>query len=138
MDWCKHHPPLMLPPGLSRNPSPLQWETWKELLQEHSDRLYANYIVSGLREGFRIGFSYGTAKWKSSKNMESAWEHPDVVSRYLQKERDEGRVVGPFNPVDFPEVRISRFGIIPKKQPDSWCLILDLSSLGGFSINDGN
>ena len=69
--------------------------------------------------------------------MESTREHPDVVNSYLEKEREDGRIMGPLNLVDFPEVRISRFGVIPKKQPGSWHLILDLSSPEGSSINDG-
>ena len=86
-------------------------------MRDHPDRRYASYVTAGLREGFRIGFSYKKSKVKkASQNMQSAYEHPEVVSDYLQKECKEGRVVGPLNPVDFPEVRISRFGVIPKKQ----------------------
>ena len=61
-DHCRHHPPVILPPGLSKNPSPLQWETWKELLRDHPDRQYTSYIISDFKEGFRIGYSYNKAK----------------------------------------------------------------------------
>ena len=38
----------------------------------------------------------------------------------------------------FPNLQISSFGVIPKKgQPGKWCLIVDLSSPLGASVNDG-
>ena len=67
--------------------------------------------------------------------MESVWEHPEVVSSYLNKKYDKGWVEGPDDPADSPAVRVSRFGVMPSKQPGSWHLTLDLSSPEGFSIN---
>ena len=50
----------------------------------------------------------------------------------------KGRVVGPFSSPPLPHLHISRFGVIPEKhQPGKWCLILDLSSPDGHSVNDG-
>jgi hypothetical protein len=34
-------------------------------------------------------------------------------------------------------MQINRFGLIPKKTPGTWRLIVDLSSPEGFSVNDG-
>ena len=49
-----------------------------------------------------------------------------------------GRVIGPPPPKGVPDVRLNRFGIIPKNhQPDKWRLILDLSYPKSNSINDG-
>ena len=45
--------------------------------------------------------------------------------------------MGPFNPQIFPEVHVSRFGVIPKADPGSRRLILDLLSPEGASVNDG-
>lgn len=82
-------------------------------------------MVAGLRDGFQIGFLYEKSKQKKTlKNMQSAYEHPEVVSSYLQKECKEVQVVGPLH----PEVKISLFGVILKKQPGAWRVILDLSS----------
>ena len=36
-----------------------------------------------------------------------------------------------------PDIHISRFGLIPKKSPGEWRLIVDLSSPDGRSVNDG-
>ena len=69
--------------------------------------------------------------------MASATTNPDVVRDYLATECAEGRVMGPFNPEDFPFVHVSRFGVIPKGTTGKWRLIVDLSSPEGGSVNDG-
>ncbi len=69
--------------------------------------------------------------------MLSAEQNPDVVDRYLAKERDAGRVIGPL-PESVEGVHVSRFGVIPKPhQPGKWRLIVDLSYPKGRSVNDG-
>ena len=50
-------------------------------------RLFAEYVVQGIQNGFRIGFDYRSARMKKvSSNMRSALEHPEVVQDYLAKE----------------------------------------------------
>ena len=44
--------------------SPLQWEVWQEHLRSRPDRDYAEYLICGLREGFRIGFDYQGHKYE--------------------------------------------------------------------------
>ena len=45
--------------------------------------------------------------------------------------------MGSLPPELFPRVQISCFGVIPKKAPGKWRLILDLSSPEGRRLNDG-
>lgn len=52
------------------------------------------------------------------------------------RECKAGRLLGPFDSQIFPEVHVSRFEVIPKVDPGSWRLILDLSPEGA-SVNDG-
>ena len=54
--------------------------------------------------------------------MKSAMKHSDVIQDYLAKECLEGRIVDPLPLDSFPQVQISRFGVIPKSSPDKWCL----------------
>ena len=49
--------------------------------------------------------------------MPSAMEHAAVVDEYLGKECSEGRMVGPFDPKEWPNVHVSPFGVIPKSTP---------------------
>ena len=125
-------------PALQGIVTPLHWEIWQKALTSHPDRGLAEYIVTGLQEGFRIGYDYRTHKCKKSEdNMKSAKEHLQVVDDCITKECAAGRILGPFDPQMFPEVQVSRYGVIPKSEPGSWRLILDLSYSKGRSVNDG-
>ena len=117
-----------LPPGLCQIHTPLVVEQWSAQLQQHPDRDYCHYLVTGITNGFRIGFRYDTHTCRAAKrNMLSAAENPEAVEKYLQKECQLGRVVGPLAAGSVP-LHINRFGVIPKShQPDKWRLIVDLS-----------
>ena len=71
--------------------------------------------------------------------MESAKQHPEVVSEYLHKECSLGRMLGPFPETSqLPPLHISRFGVIPKgHNTRRFRLITDLSFPPGSSVNDG-
>ena len=119
--------------------TPLVQKEWEEWLRPHHDKAYSQYLLQGLGNGFRIGFKYTEATCvKARSNMKSAVLNPSVVDEYLDKEIKHGRVLGPFNPEDYPSVQVSRFGVIPKNhQPGKWRLIVDLSHPAGSSVNDG-
>ena len=63
-------------------------------MQSHPDQVHAQYLLSGLRDGFRIGFDQKQALQSAPKNMCSAAEHPEVVLEYRAEEMATGRVVG--------------------------------------------
>ena len=107
-------------------------------MASHPDRKFREYLIIGLREGFRIGYDYQGHKCKGCEdNMKSTKEHPQVVNDYIMKECLAGRLLGPLDPQMFTDVQVSRFGVIPKSEPGNWRLILDLSSPEGRSVNDG-
>ncbi len=60
-----------------------------------------------------------------------------MVRDYLATECAEGRVLGPLPREVGSQVHISPFGVIPKGTTGRWRLIVDLSSPGGASVNDG-
>lgn len=45
------------PPELSEVCTPLIVGAWSELLRDHTDRAFVRYVINGLTDGFRIGFS---------------------------------------------------------------------------------
>ena len=110
------------------------------MLEGYPDKCFAEYILRGIQNGFRIGFDMQLSSLKTrGSNMQSALEMPEVVTKYLQEEVARGRVVE-LTPEDAEalQVHTSPFGVIPKKhKPDKWRLILDLSSPEGHSVNDG-
>ena len=119
--------------------TPLKVGQWQLLLQNDPNQALVQYILSGIREGFRVGFNYGKAVCKPAKgNLLSVGMNPDVVTAYLQQEVLLGRVVGPLPLGSIPNIQISPFGVIPKGHtPGKWRLIVDLSSPDGNSVNDG-
>ncbi|KAL5493809.1 hypothetical protein EMCRGX_G015039 [Ephydatia muelleri] len=95
--------------------TPLGWVEWDEALNHHPDQQFRAYVVSGLRQDFRVGFDYAhSGCQRASSNMHSAHEHAQVIREYLAVECSEGRVVGPLNPPWSQSIQISRFGVIPK------------------------
>ena len=138
MDRCTPTTAIHHEPEWSHIASPLKPEVWERALELHPDQEFARFICSGIRYGFRIGFSYHLCSCKPAKgNMQSVSQHQDVVERYLGEEREAGRIMGPFKQEAFPHVQVSPFGVIPKSEPGKWRLILDLSSPRGNSVNDG-
>ena len=138
LDACRP-PASSLPPALAAVSTPLVIPAWELALQAHPDRAFAQYIIDGLRHGFRIGFNRGGGNLRSAPaNMRSAQLHPGVISEYLSKELARGRMLGPFSPsFSTPELQINRFGVIPKGQTGKWRLITDLSFPPDQSVNDG-
>lgn len=118
--------------------TPLRLREWERGLSSHPDREFVQYVCNGIRDGFRIGFRYRTARCKgSSSNMGSAQSHKEVVEQYIAAECEARRLLDPLDRSKFPQVHVSPFGVIPKSEPGKWHLIMDLSSPSGSSVNDG-
>ena len=130
-----HFSPLHLPAMVS----PIRVDRLELELCGHPDQAKVAYVISGLRNGFHLGFHSSSISLKSAtSNMPSALLQPSIIDSYLQNELHKGRIAGPFPIPPFPKLHNSRFGVIPKKhQPGKWRLILDLSSPVGASVNDG-
>ncbi len=96
------------------------------------------YLLNGMRNGFQVGYRWGSTRRSNPRNMPSAREHPEVMEGYLHKELQEGRIVGPLHQSEFPTVHVSPCGVRPKSEPGKWRLIVDLSSPRGASVNDGS
>ena len=119
--------------------TPLDVSAWNQYLSNLSTDPLVQFFIKGISEGFRIGYIGHEINCQSARtNLQSAYEHPDVVREYLKKEVREGRVAGPFDRSLAPSVHINRFGVIPKShQPNKWRLIVDLSFPVHRSVNDG-
>ena len=126
-----------LPLELQGITTPLDWREWDKALAAHPDQQFREYIVNGIKEGFRLGFDYSKSCNGAPRNMASAGTHAPIIRDYLAEECAQGRVVGPFDPGHLPGVQVSKFGVIPKSTPGKWRLIVDLSSPDGASVNDG-
>ena len=104
-----------------------------------SDAIFLGVEASSKSSALGICFGWASQSLKPAKrNKPSAYEHPSVIDEYLATEVSLGRVAGPFASPPVPLLHVSSFGVIPKKgQRGKWRLIVDLSSPGGASVNDG-
>ena len=108
LDACRPVNPMPLS-AVTTVSTPLVIPAWEDALKPHPDRAFAQYILRGLRCGFRIGFDRSLHLQSSSANIVSAQLHPEVMDEYLGKELALGRMLGPF-PVSFspPDLQIRR------------------------------
>ena len=138
LEQCTPLTSQLVNPLLSSVKTPLRFRAWERTLAQHPDGEFAGYVLRGIAEGFRIGYSRASWPCESARrNMQSAKENSEVVRGYLEEEMAAGRVVGPLEMGSVQGVQISPFGVIPKSQPGKWRLIVDLSSPQGKSVNDG-
>lgn len=97
--------------------------------------IFQEYLLIGLRYGFRIGYE-GPRYFRSSPNLKSCKDFPEIISEKIMTERNLGRIQGPFNIQPFPNIRVSPIGVVPKKRPGEFRLIHHLSYPEGNSVND--
>ena len=101
---------------------------------EGYDESLKNYLIVGFSEGFRVGFS-GEATSKIYKNHNSALTQPKLIEKYIKKEIEAGRILGPFDSP--PKIfHCAPIGLVPKKDKDQFRVIHDLSYPPGQSVND--
>ena len=88
------------------------------MLAKHLERRYVDYLLNGIKDSFRIGFSHSESDKNSlssaKRNMHSTMDKAHIVSEYLEAEISRGTVLGPLAPEDVPEVHINWFGVISK------------------------
>ena len=118
--------------------SPLKADVFARELSNHPDQTKVSFVLNGLRNGVKLGFHSPQRLQSAKRNKPSVNQHADVVDNYLAHEVALHRVAGPFPLPSLPNLHVSSFGFIPKKgQPGKWRLIVDLSSPGALSVNDG-
>ena len=118
--------------------TPLILSAWSKELSRHPDRDFVEYLLNGIRLGFRVGYKGGGPLRSAMDYMRSVTMCPQVVTEYIKKECGWGTLLGPL-PLDLLSVvHTNRFGIIPKSgRPGEWRLIVDLSYPEFESVNDG-
>ena len=57
-------------------------------------RAFADFLLRGIGQGFRIGYSCNKATLKhNSKNMASARDRPGVVEKHIEAEESQGSIM---------------------------------------------
>ena len=102
--------------------------------KNHPDCRLVEYVLRGLSEGFDIGFRGINAPTRP-KNLLSAKENNQELTKAVCKELERGHTVGPYVTPPFPDLHCSPIGAVTKK--DGSCrIIMDLSQPKGQSINE--
>ena len=119
----------------SVGPSPVILPALLPGLHSHPDQDFSRYIYNGLANGFHIGFDRSARIKPNYRNHPSSLDAPVVIETRISDELQQGRIIGPICPT--VEVHTSPLGLVPKPHSDKFRMIVDLSSLIGFSVNDG-
>ena len=115
----------------------LLWQQWEEELEEHPDREWVEFLVRGIKFGFRLGHDQSkVATEERGGSMYEASQHREIISKYLEEEVQNERVWSVEQATE--GIQCSPFGVIPKKgKLGRWRLIVNLSAPEGHSVNDG-
>lgn len=104
-------------------------------LKFYPDKHFVEFILSGFRNGFSIGYS-GPEFCNTAFNLKSAETHVQPITDSILSELQAHRIAGPFYTAPFENFRTSPIGVVPKKDSSNFGMITDLSSPKGYSMND--
>ena len=108
-------PPEVVPKYLSKlSPStPINIPQLSSYLHDHPDRAHVDNLLTGLTQGFKIGFQ-GPRIPKEYSNLLSAGDNPSIISKNILKEVQLGYTAGPFISPPFPNFQVYPIGVVPK------------------------
>lgn len=105
------------------------------LLEIYPERVKASLLREGFKVGFHVPEFLGPGCYMVD-NSKSVTLNKEIVRQKIYAELSEGRIAGPFQFPPFHNFRISPLSIVPKKEPNSYRLIHNLSFPKKFSLND--
>lgn len=107
--------PARYPPLTGLAPTPFNPSAFEEGLQDHPNRSFVKFIVSGLKEGIDT-FTTVKGNGKPVRNLRSGAEFPDKVAEFLRTEEAAGRYYRiPATPAPRPDLHFSPLGTAPKR-----------------------
>ena len=99
--------------------SPLIVIQWIQMLQDHPDKIYVQWIIKGIQQGFRIGFDHCCSCYPANTNLRS--QVPQIILEHLSKEVSLDRMHCYPLGSEPKGTQISPIGAIPKKnRPGKW------------------
>ena len=85
-------------------------------LHDHPDQAHVNNLLTGLSQGFKIGFQ-GPRVAKEYPNLISASEHPSIITKNILKEVQLGHTAGPFALPPFTNLRVYPMELSQRSTP---------------------
>ena len=98
------HPARGVPVTMRDRPiaTPLRQTAWQQALAQHPDQQWAQIILRGIRDGFRIGLQANPSCQSTAQNSPSALAQAQVVDEYIANQLEQGYLVGPYTPDKCP------------------------------------
>ena len=127
-----------VPSTISQLPTatPLVPDAWERALRAHPNQSWVTHLITGIRQGFRIGLQKHPRCRSSPHNAPSAEQQGSVVSDFIATQVKAGCMIGPLPPAQCPGVITSSLAVIPKKSPGRFRVIVNLSAPERYSVND--
>ena len=113
--------------------TPIDVDVLEHELSSHPDCNFVNCLLNSLRFGTRIAYT-GPHLPQVSRNLISASQHPEVVSRNIDKEVTLGWVAGPFSSPPLPLLQCHPIGVVPKNTPLSGVQFTIYHTLKGLAL----
>ena len=110
--------------------APIKIAVLEQELTDYPDLNMRDYLVSGFRHGFAIGYE-GPHFPLISNNLPSTRGNQEPVTAAIVKELERGHIAGAFVQPPLKNLRSSPLGAVPKNDGTSR-LIIDLSSPNGL------
>ena len=98
-------------------------------LAQHPDQEYANFFKRGIQGGFKVVFDRCHPFRPHKRNNESAFKNQAAAQSYIAEEKALGTSC-------ISHKTLQLIGVL-SDLPDKFCLIIDLSSPSGASVNNG-
>ena len=108
------------------------------LIRSDYDKNETNFVISGFRNGFDIGYMGPKIKRSSSKNLTLNVGNKTILWNKIMKEVGAKQVAGPFDKIPFENYIQSPIGLVPKAGEGQTRLIFHLSydfGSDGLSVN---
>lgn len=91
-----------------------QYDQWESSLRRHPDREKVEGFLRGIKYGEPIGFKGDESKtvWVPEHKLKP--QHEQAVEENIQKLKEQGKIIGPFEGPTFPGSRISPLTVVEK------------------------
>jgi len=123
--------PAGLPPAIS----PLNRDAWASNLEDYPDREFVDALLNIIDVGATIGHT-GMQKHQSCKNLRSAIDYPNIISKEIDGLLEEGRIHGPFEAPPMANFRCSPLGTATRKRNPKRRVFNHYSWPRDASVND--
>lgn len=87
---------LAVPNPLEEVVTPLRRSQFEAELKDHPDPAWVSDLLHSIDEGVQLGYT-GPRSKQVARNLRSAWQHPQIIDKEIDKETQMKRLLGPYD-----------------------------------------